>query len=290
MRGFLKWGAIAFGGVVMLALAGIVYVYIASEIALDRTYPLTQSKIHFAATPGAIAKGAHLVQIYSCNGCHGKDLSGIEFPDLPPGMVLWSPNLRLLAHSYADSDFDRAVRHGLRADKTNVIVMPSSVYAAMHDDELAAIVAYLRSLPARGEAHPRFVPGFIVRLGIVLGEFGPPREGFGERKNPLDLGPKYAAGRHMAQIACGECHGSDLKGGPATGPIPPRPDLDLVAAYERKDFLTFMRTGKAAGNRELPMMSDMARDHFSHFTDAEAGALYDYLAARGNALIARPTH
>ncbi|HEY3778953.1 MAG TPA: hypothetical protein VGL35_12940 [Rhizomicrobium sp.] len=45
-----------------------------------------------------------------------------------------------------------------------------------------------------------------------------------------------------------------------------------------------MRTGKAAGNRELRLMSVEARLRFSHFTDDEVNDLYSYLAARGRKL------
>jgi cytochrome c553 len=83
--------------------------------------------------------------------------------------------------------------------------------------------------------------------------------------------------------ACGECHTTAL-----TGEVPPQPhhppDLSIVASYERADFLKFMHTGKAAGNRELPMMSAVARVRISHLSDADMNALYDYLAARGKKL------
>jgi hypothetical protein len=60
--------------------------------------------------------------------------------------------------------------------------------------------------------------------------------------------------------------------------------LSIVASYERADFLRFMRTGKAVGNRELPMMSAVARVRVSHLGDTDLNALYDYLAARGRKL------
>ena len=49
-----------------------------------------------------------------------------------------------------------------------------------------------------------------------------------------------------------------------------------------------MRTGKAAGGRELKFMSPTARTRFAHFSDDEIAALYDYLAARGEKLSQSP--
>lgn len=52
----------------------------------------------------------------------------------------------------------------------------------------------------------------------------------------------------------------------------------------RSDFLNFMHTGKAMGNRELRMMSAVARVRIGHLTDTDLNALYDCLAARGRKL------
>ena len=80
--------------------------------------------------------------------------------------------------------------------------------------------------------------------------------GFRFRTPALDLGAQFARGRQIAMAACGECHTTAL-----AGEVPPQPhhppDLSIVASYERADFLKFMHTGKAAGNRELRMMSDV---------------------------------
>ena len=64
------------------------------------------------------------------------------------------------------------------------------------------------------------------------------------------------------------------------------PDLMVAAAYDPEDFDRFMRTGKAAGNRELPMMSGVARDRFALFTSQENAALHEYLKARVNRVMA----
>ncbi len=88
------------------------------------------------------------------------------------------------------------------------------------------------------------------------------------------------------------CHASDLAGTPP-GSFHPTPDLAVAAAYDRADFHTLMRSGKALGGRELGLMSQTARNNFSAFTDAEVDALYDYLVARSAALSAsqsRPDH
>lgn len=83
--------------------------------------------------------------------------------------------------------------------------------------------------------------------------------------------------------ACGECHTTALQGETPPQPGHP-PDLSIIAAYDRSAFLHFMHTGKAVGNRELPMMSAVARVRISHLGDTDLNALYDYLVARGRKL------
>ncbi len=273
---------IALVAVLGLGLVGLGYVYGASQFDIGRTYPLPPSHFHASADPGAVARGGHLAQVYGCADCHTKTLQG-AFLDFA-GMT--SRNLPLLAKVFSDADFDRAVRRGLRPDGTSVAEpMPSDSFQYMPDADLADIVAYVRAQPAAGADVP--VPSYDMasRYQFVAGKAHTDQHWFGLQKPALDLGAHYAKGRMLAMTACGECHTTTLTGAtePFSEGVQP-PDLSLVAAYERADFVNFLRTGKAAGNRELPLMSEIARARFSHFTEAEIGALYEYLAARGRKL------
>jgi hypothetical protein len=58
------------------------------------------------------------------------------------------------------------------------------------------------------------------------------------------------------------------------------PNLSIAGAYDFDQFRTLMRTGKAAGNREVGLMSKVARDDFSHLNDAELRSIHGYLKAR----------
>jgi cytochrome c553 len=283
MNPWAKWTGIALGALLGIAVLGVIVLYVWSESIIGRTYALPPSTFHGHALKGAVARGEHLTQIFGCIDCHKSDLTGAPFDDIP-GSVVWSRNLHLAGRTYSDGDFDRAIRRGLHADGTSVLVMPSDCYAALSDDELSAIVAYLRSLPPKGDDHPPPRVGLVARVAIVRGDYMTDRMYFAIDKAPLDLGPATARGRHLTQIACAECHDTTLNG--VADPPLVTPNLSLVASYSREDFVHFMRTGKAAGNRELPVMSAEARLRFSHFTDAEVNDVYDYLLARGQKLAA----
>jgi mono/diheme cytochrome c family protein len=62
-------------------------------------------------------------------------------------------------------------------------------------------------------------------------------------------------GRHIAHIACVECHGPQLQGAPCVGATPP---LLVVKAYSEEHVRTLMRTGITAGGTESAsgLMSD----------------------------------
>ena len=54
----------------------------------------------------------------------------------------------------------------------------------------------------------------------------------------------------------------------------------VAGAYDLPELKRLMRTGVATGNRKLQMMSDVARNDLSHYTDAEIAAIHAYLQER----------
>jgi mono/diheme cytochrome c family protein len=280
MRRLWKWAGLVLAGIILVSLAALGYVYLASEQIVARRTSLPPSHIHASADPEVIARGAHLVRPYGCADCHRPNLQGTYIPDFG----VWSRNLTRLATAFSDADFDRAIRRGLRPDGTSVNEsMPSDSFQYMTDGDVTAIISYIRSLAPAGAEIPAPAYDLVARWQILQGTKKMVSAWFPLQKPALDLGPHYARGRQLAMAACGECHGTSLEG---QGGSPAPPNLTLVASYERADFVKFMRTGKAAGNRELPMMSAVARVRVSHFTDAELNALFDYLVARGKKLTA----
>jgi|SRR5579871_1643326 len=285
MSKVLKWGGVAIGAVGGLVLLAVVLVFVVSEMMLDRTYPAKPDSLRVTATPAAIAQGRHLARVAGCEGCHRTDLTGAKMDDVP-GSTVYAPNLTLLG-KLSDADLDRILRQSRMPDGRSVVVMPTRIFAHLTDGEAAAIIAYLRTLKPHGNTTPDLRFGLMARAGLIMGMFDTEMAAVAKAKRPLDLGPRYAAGRHITQVICAGCHGTDLGGQPKDS-ILPSPDLMIVAGYSREQFRTLMRTGKAAGGRDLGLMSLVARADFTNFSDAEVDALYDYLGARASALLAQP--
>jgi mono/diheme cytochrome c family protein len=275
-----KWLAGIAAVIVAIPVVAIAYIYVASERLLERNYPLPPSSVRASQDAAAIARGDRLAHAFGCTDCHRPNLEGAFIPDFG----VWSLNLTQLATTFSDQDFDRAIRHGLRPDGTSVAeFMPSDAFQYMGDADLGDILAFIRAHPPHGVVHAVPSHGIVLRFALLIGRAKTGQMWFPLQKPALDPGPKYDRGRHLAMTACGECHTTELHGA-----IPPQsgqpPNLSIVAAYDRAAFLKFMHTGKAAGNRELPMMSAVARVRISHLGDADLNALYDYLVARGRKL------
>jgi mono/diheme cytochrome c family protein len=103
-----------------------------------------------APAPGpTVAYGEYLA--HTCKGCHGENLSGGPVggtpPDVPPAANL-TPGGELVG--WTEQDFATAVRTGVKPSGTHLNeFMPTKFFSQMTDDELAAVWAYLQSLPAR---------------------------------------------------------------------------------------------------------------------------------------------
>lgn len=272
-------------GYIGLSLVGLVLVaygvvFAASEVKLRRSYPVTQRSIPIPHDSTSIATGARLARIRGCTTCHGPTGGGDIFVDHWLMGHVVAPNLTKAVRQYSNGELEGIIRHGVRPNGKSVIGMPSGMFVALTDQDLSAIIAYLRSLPVQ-EGHTRDVRlGPLARFAIASGRFLPAAD---EAARAEQLTKSYPApndsnwaGAYLARTVCAECHGLDLRGEPSGG----RPDLKIASSYSLDAFMHLMRTGKATGEREIGLMSRVARGRFSHFTDAEIASLHRYLVAR----------
>lgn len=226
------------------------------------------------------AHGRRIAGVLGCTGCHGATLEGKDW-SAPGFSIIWTSNLSVELPKYDDAAFRRALQKGYRHDGSELWDMPSFLFAELSDDDLAALTTYLRKVPPTGKSHPR--PILLeqaqkeIKQGIYKSSAAEAKERAGAF--PPDAGPQHKLGRYIARATCAECHGLDLRGGVPYPGAQPRPDIRMVTAYDKADFITFMKTGKSAGGRELQLMSGVARGRYSQFTKAEVGALYEYLRA-----------
>lgn len=276
MRRWLIWGALAMLAGLALPYVNPTYVWLQSESVLDRRYTLPRSLVTADRSKAGIARGARLVRLAGCTGCHGLDLRGKKL-DAP--VAIRASNLRALTRIYADEDFDRAIRRGLRSDASSLWVMPSQAYVYVRDTDIAAILGYLRALQPDGALTPSPKFARTARGRIARGELQPVADLAQTQMPARDLGPHYSGGRYIAMSACGACHGTELDGsvdGRVSG-------LKAVIRYSRRQFFNLMRKGWSADGRKLKVMSPLATQRFHILMDWEIDPLYAYLTARAHA-------
>ncbi|HUG98219.1 MAG TPA: cytochrome c [Gammaproteobacteria bacterium] len=282
LRTVLRLLAGLVGIVGSLLLLAILVIYVLGERLLERDRDFPVSPIAVVTDAATLEEGERLATITGCRGCHRPDLSGGVFFD--GGILLArvaAPNLSVVARDYTDEQLAHTIRYGVRPDGRAMVGMPSAMFYHLTDADLAAIIAYVRSVPEVEKSLPKTRVGPMGRLGLLTGDYPLDAEeiaSLGPRRAPVAGGEAMAPGRYVAQIACTECHGMDLRGHDVF-----TPSLAIAAAYDDEQFRHFMRTGEALGGRELGLMSSVARNRFAHLTDDEVGALHQYLRSLGDA-------
>lgn len=126
-----------------------------------------------SSDPGAVERGRKVATLNGCHGCHGQRLEGLKFHDEMPILRVWGPNLSLALAEQTDAEFDAAVRHGVAADGRRLWVMPSSAFAYLTDQEMADLMAYLRTYKPTGVKRTGVAAG-DRKLGL-MSEVGPSR-------------------------------------------------------------------------------------------------------------------
>ena len=280
MRKALRWAGIGLGGLIALLIVAAIVIFIWSEMILRRDYAAAPESLP-ALSAAEKAEAPRLARVLGCLSCHGEGLKGKVMFDAPGVAKVFAPNITEVAAKASDQQLAAGIRQGIGHDGRGLFIMPSPMYSRLTDKETAALVGWIRTLPRLPGQTRGLSAGPIGRLGLVIGSFRPGPEGVTEFRTqvPIALGPEHEAARHMAATNCAECHGPALMGGSA-GPDEKAPDLNVAAGYDLAQFRTLMKTGRPPSGKDLGLMSEVARNDFSHLTDAEIDALHAYLAAR----------
>ncbi len=284
---FLRWGAVALGGVAVAALLFVGWVYAASEMHLRSFASPPVFGAEIASDAASLARGEHLAATRGCGGCHGAQFEGAPMW----GMVV-TPNLASYARDHDAATFERALRHGIDAQGRGMYSMPSFNFRHLRDEDVAALYAYLRNAPvAEGPAPSSGMP-FQIRMAIAMGDDDvmpawlaslPALEHQSAPDTPL------ARGEYLAMTSCNECHGFSLRADVPWESDGRTPDLvAMMAAYPEEDFRRLMREGVPIGGRDLELMDDVARGRFVHFSDEELSDLYVYLNDRAQRALEAP--
>lgn len=269
--------------------------------------PLTDRR--FDPTPARLERGAYIVKnVAGCLFCHsdldpsvaglpvmaGQAGAGRPFTaeDMP---WLTAPNLtsdpETGAGAWTDDALARAIREGIGHDGRALFpLMPYGNFAKMSDEDLAAVVTYIRSLPAVRREHPKTEIPFPVSR--FINSEPRPIEG---SVPPPDLSTAEKRGEYLVTLAsCGDCHtpmddrGQHVKGMEFAGgnsfkygdARPLRAAANLTPApngipyYNEDLFLETIRTGRV---RDRQISDVMPWGHYRHMTDDDLKSVFAYL-------------
>ncbi|RYZ27473.1 MAG: c-type cytochrome [Chitinophagaceae bacterium] len=299
-RKILKWT-----GFILLFL--VVGVTVATALRQHMKYDAPYPAIKASADTAIIAKGRHIVLGPGhCVDCHspvrnvdsvlqlGQDpaLSGGMPFQLPFGTV-FTRNITSDATTgigrYTDGEIARVLRHSVKAN--GEMVLPFMPFQNMSDEDLTAVISYLRSTKPVKNAVPDHewnVMGNFIKA-FLLKPAGP-----SERIKEVvaaDTTAKY--GRHlvMAVANCNECHTKrneigDYVGAPLAGGtvfeeegkptlispnLTPDPETGRIANWSQEAFIKRFRMGKLIKHSHMPWES------YGRMNDTELKAIYSYL-------------
>jgi cytochrome c553 len=236
-------------GLLVLVVAAVAAVYVITTLHIRQTYDLPDSPVRAATDSASLARGRHLAEaIGKCQECHGPDLGGKLWIDAPAFGRLAGVNLtrgRGGLGDYSDADFERAIRHGVGRDRQPLIFMPAEAFAAMSDQDLAALIGHLRSLPPVDREMPQPRVGPVGRALYLAGNLPllPVKLIDHDSRPPAPpTGPTVEYGQYLATIGgCRSCHGQALAG----DANPDAPDITVgrLANWTEEDFFHSLRRG-----------------------------------------------
>ncbi|WP_407179898.1 c-type cytochrome [Bradyrhizobium sp. STM 3562] len=284
----IKWGG---GGLLALLFVVVFSVGVLTSLGMikqhSRSAPVPDIKV--AATPELIARGKDIADGL-CGACHshtgtltgGYDLA-VEL-QIPIGSFV-AANLTPVGplKHWSDGEIFRAIRNGVDAEGRWLTMMSYIRAGRLSDDDIKAVIAYIRSLPAAGEPTPD-PPDHMNMLGLVMLGAGMLPAGkpivTGHVSGPLK-GPTRQFGEYILSYQdCRECHGENLTGGVPGQLAPLGPDLSFVKGWTLAGFVAAMRTGIDPNGHQIS--EQMPWRSVGKMDDDELAAIYQYLAQMPN--------
>jgi len=216
--------------VVVLAISALA-IYVSSRQNLH--YDHASPAIAASTDSAVIARGHYIMRIAGpCSGCHGdmKQVdamrAGTEIPlsggftfDIPPGKF-HVPNITSDMETgigrIPDSLIARALRYGIKHDGRPLL--PFMEFQGMSDEDLTAVISYLRTQPPVAHPIPAHEPNLLGRVLLATVLSKP----VGPESPPPAVSPHGATvenGKYLVESVslCGSCHTQRDNAGTFTG-------------------------------------------------------------------------
>lgn len=260
-----------------LALLAVVVIYLWSSLILNRSFTAQERNITLSADKDVIAEGERKAQIFGCyHGCHGADMQGEVFFEQAFVARMIAPNLTQASRKYSPAEMEAIIRQGVRPDGSGVTIMPSRSFTTMTDQDLSAVLSFIHDFPEQTSDFGKSSFGLVARALVIADKISIETAEDGAspwQQTWLDEPLKH--GEYLVMNACSECHGLELEGDPGFSP-----PLVIAKAYNRAQFHTLLKDGKALVDRDLGLMGLVIENRFSRLQSHEIDAIYDFLHSR----------
>ena len=304
-------------------MRGLVFGVLATILAASSVSPRRVPDVSNAR----LARGRYLTNLCECLVCHSPLQKGSDVPvssRLGAGDIInekqrkvapnLTPDRETGIGSWSDAQLVRAIRSGVSHDGRQLsLAMPYDYLSVMTDEDMASVIAYLRSLPPIRNRLPKWIPTDAAEK---------PPEPLRSPLTPADIRRPVDRGAYLVRLArCGQCHTArpagaskrhrrldmEFGGGRRFSTAPPWDELNPdpamaagpekglrpssgvgvvasanitsdpsgIAYYDEKIFVTTIRTGRVAGIR--PLSRAMPWNRFRLLTNEDLGAIFSYL-------------
>ncbi|MBT9464423.1 c-type cytochrome [Hydrogenophaga sp.] len=278
------------GALVLLAAIALGLGVMLAERKMQRTVSVQVPTVALRTEAASVERGKYLFASRGCVECHGSTGTGRTFVD-DGGLVIAGPNITTgpggVVAAYQPVDWVRSIRHGVNPKGRPLMIMPSEDYNRFTDDDLASLVAYVRSLPpASGQGAVVKLPlpvkalygyGAILDAAARIDHTLPPQQ-------PVPEGVTLAHGAYVANMCIG-CHGVGLVGGKIPGGPPDWPPAakltpgegSVMGLYPTAEAMIAMfRSGKRPDGAAVQVMPF---ESLREMSETDLRALYLYLKA-----------
>lgn len=257
------------------------------------------------STPARLERGKYLTEsVMGCFYCHSErdwQTDGAPVIDAKkgggamfsggPGEIHApniSPDKETGIGNWSDDELARGIREGVSRDGHALFpIMPYMNYRQMSDEDLAAIIVYLRSIPSVRNPVPKSKLNFPLNLLVNL----MPQPVTMPVAAP-DLSTPVKLGEYLATLSsCNDCHTPQERGQPISGltlaggfkltepsgetvSTNITPDPSGISYYDETLFLEMMRTGQVKARKLNPTMPWSL---YGKMSDDDLKALFAYL-------------
>lgn len=286
MKRVFKFIGYALSVIVVLLLVAAGSVYALSNRKLHHSYQVAVKPVTIPTDEASVLRGKHVALTRGCVECHGKDLAGNKVIDDPAIGRMDGPNLTggvgSITQTFTNDDWVRAIRHGVGKDGHPLVLMPSIEFSHFSDDDLGALISYLKTLPVVNRDRVPITVGPVARALILAGEIKLAAEHIDHAGlvPPVVIPGVTAEYGHYLAAGCMGCHGDQLAGGKIPGGPPDwPPSRNLtpagdLAKWTEPDFFRALQTGtRPDGSKLSPVMPAV----YGNMTDTEIKALWAYI-------------